>query len=180
MLLEMTLAALVLIGGATAFIFGLAGSLPDERKVKREIATKRVMRISSLIDGAPAAIRGNVVAGREGLVTAPISGRPCVYWMVVEGKRHGKSGGHAFVVEDGTGTARVVPIDARLAVPSVRQEADDGAVEYAILPGTTITVVGWCTFETNPDAVAEVTGYRKELPTRPVVSGTRRQRLLIA
>ena len=70
MLLEMTLAALVLIGGATAFIFGLAGSLPDERKVKREIATKRVMRISSLIDGAPAAIRGNVVAGREGLVTA--------------------------------------------------------------------------------------------------------------
>ena len=74
---------------------------------------------------------------------------------------------------------RIVPIDARLAVPAVRQEADGGVVEYAILVGSTVTIVGWCTHEPDPDAVADVTGYRKELPTRPVVSGTRRQRLLI-
>jgi hypothetical protein len=83
------------------------------------------------------------------------------------------------MLRDATGETRVVPIDARLAVPAVHQQADDGLVEYALLPGATVTVVGVVTFEPDPDAVADVTGYRKELPTRPVVSGTRRQRLLI-
>jgi hypothetical protein len=177
--LELAVAMLLVVGTTGFIIVGLAGALPDERKVKREIAVRRVQRISSIVDGAAVAIRGEVVPAREGVTVAPLTGRECVYWMIVEGKRSKKTGGYPFNLRDGTGVTRVVPIDARLAVPAVRQEADGGAIEYAILPGSTVTIVGWCTLEPDPDAVAAVTGYRKDLPTRPVVSGTRRQRLLI-
>lgn len=178
-MLELAVAMLLVVGTTAFIVVGLAGALPDERKVKREIAVRRVQRISSMADGAAVAIRGEVEPGREGVTKAPLTGRECVYWMVVEGKRSKKTGGNPFNLRDLSGVARIVPIDARLAVPAVRQEAEGGVIEYAILPGSTVTIVGWCTFEPDPDAVAEVTGYRKELPTRPVVSGTRRQRLLI-
>lgn len=178
-MLELAVAGVLLVAGVTAAFAALAGALPDERKVKREIATKRVHPIARLVDGAPAAIRGDVAPAREGLTKAPLTGRECVYWVIHEGRRARRTGGHPFMLHDGSGATRVVPIDARLAVPPVRQSDDDGVIEYALLPGATVTVVGWCTFEPDPDAVAEVTGYRKAPPTRPVVSGTRRQRLLI-
>jgi hypothetical protein len=54
------------------------------------------------------------------------------------------------------------------------------ATEYAILPDQTITVGGNVARETDPDAAADVTGYRDALPTRPVFSGARRSPLLIA
>ena len=171
------MAVLVAVGGTLGFV-GLAGALPDERKVKREIAMQRVRPIRHLVDGAAVAIRGEVTPGREGTTKAPLTGRECVYWIIQQGRQR-RSGGHPFVLRDATGATRVVPIDARLAVPGVEREASGDVVEYAVLPGTTVTIVGWCTFEPDPDAVADVTGYRKELPTRPVVSGTRRQRLLI-
>jgi N-acetylglucosamine kinase-like BadF-type ATPase len=177
--LELVVAMLLVVGTTGFIVVGLAGALPDERKVKREIAVRRVQPISSIIDGAPVAIRGEVVPAREGVTQAPLTGRDCVWWMVIEGRRTKKTGGYPFNLRDASGATRVVPIDARIAVPAVHQEADGGAVEYAILPGAIVTIVGWCTFEPDPDAVADVTGYRKELPTRPVVSGTRRQRLLI-
>jgi hypothetical protein len=171
------MAVLVAVGGTLGFV-GLAGALPDERKVKREIATQKVRPIRHLVDGAAVAIRGDVTPGREGTTKAPLTGRECVYWMLLEGRRF-RTGGAPFVLRDQTGMTRVVPIDARLAVPGIKQDSNGDVVEYAVLPGMTVTVVGWCTFEPDPDAVADVTGYRKELPTRPVVSGTRRQRLLI-
>jgi hypothetical protein len=177
--LELAIAGMLIAAGATAALALLAGALPDERKVKREIATKKVMPIARLIDGAPAAIRGDVAPAREGLTKAPLTGRECVFWVIHEGRRGRKMGGHPFMLRDSSGVVRVMPIDARLAVPPVRQDDDDGVVEYALLPGTTVTVVGWCTFEPDPDTADDVTGYRKAPPTRPVVSGTRRQRLLI-
>jgi hypothetical protein len=177
--LELALAMLMVVGTTGVIVVGLAGALPDERKVKREIAVRRIQRISSIRDGAAVAVRGEVTPAREGMTKAPLTGRDCVYWMVLEGKRSRKTGGHPFNLRDASGVTRIVPIDARLAVPAVRQEAEGGVIEYAVLPGSIVTIVGWCTHEPDPDAVADVTGYRKELPTRPVVSGTRRQRLLI-
>jgi hypothetical protein len=54
------------------------------------------------------------------------------------------------------------------------------ATEYVVLPGMLVTVLGWCTREPDPGARADVTGYRAELPTRPVISGSRRVRLVIS
>jgi hypothetical protein len=51
--------------------------------------------------------------------------------------------------------------------------------EYAVLPGMEVVVRGHCVREPDPGAPADVTGYRTELPTRPVVSGTRRSPLLL-
>jgi hypothetical protein len=53
------------------------------------------------------------------------------------------------------------------------------ATEYIVFVGMPVTVIGWCTREPDPDAAAEVSGYRAQLPTRPVMSGTRRGRMLI-
>jgi hypothetical protein len=115
------------------------------------------------------------------------------------------TGGHPFLLRGETATARIVPDDPRIAVPPVERKQLSGpfagdlgelatrvcrrmnypqtsylrATEYAVLPGMSVTVLGWCTFEPDPEAVGDVTGYRKELPTRPVISGTRRHRLLI-
>jgi hypothetical protein len=38
----------------------------------------------------------------------------------------------------------------------------------------TIVVDGWCAREPDPSATEAVTGYRDQLPTRPVISGTKR------
>ena len=50
--------------------------------------------------------------------------------------------------------------------------------EYLFGVGDTITVQGHVTLEPNPLADEKVTGYREALPTRPVLSGTRKRRLL--
>jgi hypothetical protein len=54
------------------------------------------------------------------------------------------------------------------------------ATEWIVTPGMLVRVQGGCTLEPDPDAVATVQGYREGLPTRPVLSGTRRAPLLIA
>jgi hypothetical protein len=112
--------------------------------------------------------------------------------------------GHPFMLRDATGDARVVAQNPRVAVPpfdilrsldGVPSELAEYCTrlkkpnypmssqlritEYAVLPGALVTVMGFCTFEPNPDAVQDVTGYRTALPTRPVISGSRRRPLLI-
>ena len=51
--------------------------------------------------------------------------------------------------------------------------------ETRIEPGTQLTVNGYVAREQDPDAAKDVAGYRAQLPTRPVLSGTRRVRLLL-
>ncbi len=51
--------------------------------------------------------------------------------------------------------------------------------EYAITAGQPIIVSGFVTLEANPDGARDVQGYRADLPMRPVISGSRRVRLLI-
>jgi hypothetical protein len=52
--------------------------------------------------------------------------------------------------------------------------------ERIVAPGMHVKVYGWCAREPDPGGVADVSGYREALPTRPVLSGTRRAPLLIA
>jgi hypothetical protein len=111
--------------------------------------------------------------------------------------------GAPFLLRSDRGTARVVPDGARLAVigrgvvqpitqPSPLRELASTvckrsnyrtswlrATEYVLEPGAFVTVSGWCTREPDPEATSDVAGYREQLPTRPVISGSRDAKLLI-
>lgn len=112
-------------------------------------------------------------------------------------------GGVPFLLSSDAGTARVVPDRPRVALPghSVQRPIGDSgalgqlasgvckrhnyasswlrATEYVLEAGAFVTISGWCTREPDPDASMSVQGYREQLPTRPVISGTRRAKLLI-
>ena len=201
---------LFVVLAVTTAVIGLAGTLPDRRRVKRLLGAARVQTIDSLKDGGTAVVRGEVIADQ--LVYGPLTQRPCVYWLLTfdevgtggDFRELGRvERGEPFVVRDATGDARVVAQNPRVAVPpfeSLRSMRDLGGplaadaackkpnypatsqlrvTEYAVLPGAVVTVMGFCTFEPNPEAVGDVTGYRTALPTRPVISGSRRRPLLI-
>lgn len=51
--------------------------------------------------------------------------------------------------------------------------------ELVIVPGMQLRVSGYIAREQDPDAAENVAGYRGDLPTRPVLSGTRRVPLLL-
>jgi hypothetical protein len=114
-----------------------------------------------------------------------------------------------FLVETPEGTARVVVDRARLGARPHRTEYRDEyaggsnrdlviaqaravgvvfnhagsrlrVIEYIVAPAQRVRIRGHCTREPDPTAVADVSGYREALPTRPVLSGTRRAPLLIA
>jgi hypothetical protein len=112
-------------------------------------------------------------------------------------------GGVPFLLRSDTGTARVVPDQPRLGLPGqtfsrpIMQPGELGplaklvckrhnyptswlrATEYVVLPDAFVTISGWCTREPDPEASESVSGYREQLPTRPVISGSRRAKLLI-
>jgi hypothetical protein len=202
---------LFVVLAVTTAVIGLAGRLPDRRRVKRLLGSARVQPIESLEDGGAAVVRGEVIAGE--LVEGPLSKRACVYWLLTfdevgTGGDYRELGrverGQPFVLRDDTGDSRVVAQNARIAVPPFEIMRSFGNVptavaefyrvckkpnypmtsvlrvtEYAVLPGALVTVIGFCTFEPNPDAAQDVTGYRTALPTRPVISGSRRRPILI-
>ncbi len=111
--------------------------------------------------------------------------------------------GAPFLLRSDAGTARVVPDRPRVAIPSrafsrpimYAQELTQiargklkrpnyatswlRATVYALEPGAFVTIRGWCTREPDPEASEQVSGYREQLPTRPVLSGSRRVRMLI-
>lgn len=112
--------------------------------------------------------------------------------------------GVAFLLRSDAGTARVVPDHPRVALPGkvyVRPILQPGplgplarqagikrhnwststlrATEYVLAPGMFVTISGWATREPDPEATVAVSGYREQLPMRPVLSGTRDARLLI-
>lgn len=112
--------------------------------------------------------------------------------------------GVPFLLRSETGSARVVPDRPRVALPGhaiSRPITDPGvlaplareacrkrynyntswlrATEYVLEPGAFVTISGWATREPDPEASVAVSGYREQLPTRPVLSGTRRAKLLI-
>lgn len=108
-----------------------------------------------------------------------------------------------FLLRSEHGTARIVPNGARVALHGNSRSQPvtylDGlwsiarsvckqpnyptswlrATEYMIAEGDELTIAGWCTREPLPEASDAVSGYRDQLPTRPVISGSRRAKLLI-
>jgi hypothetical protein len=52
--------------------------------------------------------------------------------------------------------------------------------EYVVTPEMHVTVQGYCTHEPDPAGAEDVTGYRADVPMRPVISGTKRSPLLLA
>jgi hypothetical protein len=204
---------LIIVLAVTASVIGLVGALPDGRKVKRELARARIQSMSSLVDGAPAAVRGTVaLVDASSIATAPLTHRRCVYWLVVfdevgvGGDYHelGRSdAGVPFLLRSDTGYARVVPDRPRLGLPGQtfsRPISEPGplgplarsvckphnyatswlrATEYVVEPDAFVTISGWATREPDPEASKSVSGYREQLPTRPVISGSRRAKLLI-
>jgi hypothetical protein len=112
-------------------------------------------------------------------------------------------GGVPFLLRSDKGTARVVPDRPRLGLvgqtfsrpilqpgplaPLARTVCKRHnyptswlrATEYVVEPDAFITICGWATREPDPEASESVTGYREQLPTRPVISGSRGAKLLI-
>jgi hypothetical protein len=117
--------------------------------------------------------------------------------------------GKPFLLRGENAVARIVPDHPRVAVPgtaqmqpitALRGQPYDAmtrlaktackrkpnyptswlrATEYIVSAGMPVTVIGWCTLEPDPDAASNVSGYRADTPTRPVLSGSRRARMLI-
>ena len=109
-----------------------------------------------------------------------------------------------FLLRSEHGTARVVPDRPRIAVHGesvvapmyaaheLLQRAGGAKLkrpnymtswirmtQYMVAAGAFVTIRGWVTREPDPEATTDVAGYRNHLPTRPVISGTRRAKLLI-
>ncbi len=204
---------LLVVAAITGTVIGLAGRLPDPRKVKRELARARIQSIDTLVDGKPAAVRGTVALIDAGsFIVSPWTRESCVYYLItfdevgVGGDYHelGRfDSGVPFLLRSDRGTARVVPDRPRIALPGKSFMRPMHAAHellyigrghmkrpnwptswlrmtiYVLEPDTLVTLSGWCTREPDPEATDDVSGYREHLPTRPVISGTRRAKLLI-
>ena len=113
-------------------------------------------------------------------------------------------GGVPFLLRSSDGAARVVPEHASIALPArvwppqhhgsggmfatllarVRPPSYASSLlrftEYVLELGVVATVRGHVSRETDPEGADAVAGgYRDHLPTRPVLSGTKRKRMLI-
>jgi hypothetical protein len=118
---------LVILVALTVGVMGLAGRLPEARRVKRELARSRLEPIAGLVDGKVVTVRGRVTEAEPGsTVTSPLSGVPCVYALVTfdelgvggDFRELGRTEVSCpFLLVDRTGAARVVPERPRLAVP---------------------------------------------------------------
>ena len=100
-------------------MFGWFASAHHGKPVRTQLDRVRSIDIARCIDGERQRITG-VAEGPTPLVS-PITGRPCMYWMVtIDEVGHGDwvergiaDNGHAFFVRDSSGTARVIPAGAR-------------------------------------------------------------------
>ena len=162
---------LVVLLALTMGVVGLAGRLPEQRAVKRDLARRRLDSIGTLSDGKEVTLRGTVcVADAE--LTAPETGRRCVYWRVTRGGAQTQQG-VPFELDTAEGRIRVVAIAPRLGV-----HAEGG--EQVVAVGAEVTLHGICTFEPDPTRDDLDGMYRGgKRPTRPVISGSRKVRLLI-
>ncbi len=167
----------------TAGVIGLAGRLPEDRKVKRDLARRRLDTLSALADGKTVTLRG-IVRDVEGTTTAPVTGRRCVYVRTTEvrGRRADRTETSVpFELETDEGRVRVVASAPRLGVHGETKQGPDGTtIEHAVPVDTIITIHGVCTYEPDPTRDDLDGVYRGgERATRPVISGTRKVPLQI-
>ncbi len=203
----------------TMGVIGLAGRLPEARKVRRDLARTRLASVTSLSDNTVVSLRGTIEQTTPDAHEVAPSRGPCVYWRVTfdevgaggdyrEIGRAEKSVPFNLHTQQGSvriiasaprlgfhGTTHVWPMrdleradhpDAliRLArsvckAPNYRRSTLR-ATEFVVAAGMTVTIKGLCTHEPDPDAEDIGGVYRDgERPTRPVISGSRRDPLQI-
>lgn len=212
----MLLAAIVGIASVCGFALGKRRG-PDPTRLRLAEASANP---ATLAEGSEAILRGTVNLVEPGAdLTSPISRQPCVYWLVTFDElgiggdfvELGRSEqGRPFLLLSPTGTARIVPEHARIAVPGSvtlhgMNELDNSwfndpairlarsvckrpnypktsslrVTEYMVGLDMAVTIKGYCTHEPDPQAAPDVTGYRAQVPMRPVISGTKRSPLLL-
>jgi len=195
---------------------------PDANRVRKILGRARIVPIDKAGDGTAAVVRGTVALSEGAELTAPLTGRRCVCWLLVFDEVGAKDfvelgrshNGVPFLLRSDVGTARVIPERAMLGVIPFREERQmpralhfpSGmdhpdqftdlalrtctnrpnhftttlrATEYAVVTGGQATVGGLVAHEADPEGAPDVVGYRTNLPSRPVLSGSRRARLLI-
>jgi len=112
----------------TMGVIGLAGGLPEARKVKRELGRHRPETYASLKEGRVVTIHGRVLAGE--LAKAPMSGRSCTYWRLVfeevgaggDSRELGRTEETLpFTLRCAGGEVRVVPGSPLIALPGLVQ-----------------------------------------------------------
>jgi hypothetical protein len=116
---------LLVLVALTLGVVGLAGRLPEARRVKRELGRYRPQPFASLAEGRVITLYGRVSGGE--LLRAPLTDRMCVYWRLVfeevgtggdarELGRVEQSG--PFALHGSDGAVHVVPGTPLLAVPA--------------------------------------------------------------
>lgn len=196
------------VGGAAlvGLILGAAWWFSKEQQIKRALRKLRPTPLGEVRDGL-VKVRGTV-ATLEAL-QAPLSGRACAYYEVIVEQRvsSGKSSSwrtiireveeRDFLLEDGTGRARVemVAVEAAVtkdghwssgtlndATPELEEflqrhgHASQGWVfnktlryrEGVLEPGEEVAVLGWAEREIDPEPGTAGAGYR-DAPTRVVL-----------
>jgi hypothetical protein len=182
--------------------------LGERRATLNAIARQPPAPIARVADGGRATIAGTVEPLGE-MLRAPLSKHRCVYWRI-EIEEVGVNDYHVcardegatpFLVRDGSGTARVIPDGAYIAlgITTTRHGLVDpllydmfGAMraqlnylsstvrfrEYTIQPDARLRLSGTATREVDPNAPSD--SYRGDLPSRPVFARARFTPLWIA
>ena len=196
-------------------MFGWFAQAHHGKPVRTQLERARSIDIARCTDGERQRVTG-VAEGPTSLVS-PITGRPCMYWMVtIDEVGHGDwvergvaDQGVSFFLRDPSGLARVVPAGARCdLVATSSMFASTGSLlpgplalfqqlkielnypqlsklrfnERIVTTGTRISVLGHNQHEPMQEASAtdvDASGYRGDLPMRPVFSSSRRKPLLI-
>lgn len=197
---------LLVIGGVGAVSYTVF-HLTREASLRRRMLAAPPTRIVEIHEGARPRVVGTVIA-HAGTVTAPFSGKPCVYYEVTIEKRprdlwelvFEDRASVPFTLQDDSGRALVdadgaaVSIDAVITeiaeehlTPSQRGlqrlasdwlEGRMRVVERRIDAGAVIAVIGGATREPDPDA-QPTDAYRGESPTRVRFASSPRNQLLI-
>ena len=150
-------AGLAIVFVVAVMALGL-GYFSADQITRRTLRKARHVTIAEFPEGAPARIVGRVEDGER--LTAPLSGRACVFYEAIVEQYHsnGKSGswrtiireshGVPFALDDGTGRALVDPSGAQLAVEkdsTTRSGSFDDAtpVEESFLARHGMQSKGW-------------------------------------
>ena len=102
--------------------------------VRADLAKLPPLPIAEVVDGTRTKITGTVVL--DEIVTAPLSGRACGYWMITidevglnESVERGLlDGGVPFLLDTSAGRARVLPDGARVDLPRSSTEFPPGSL----------------------------------------------------
>src|SRR5262245_20582255 len=128
--------------------YGFRTAALGARDLSRELALGR-RPTTPIREGQPGLLLLRGRARRaEGLLEAPITGRPCLAYAMQPRSGLGLRQSVPFVLEDDGGTARVESTRAALLAPDLQFENDDR--ERILSPGDEVFVLGQAALEPDP------------------------------